>query len=89
MPEQDIHAHGPKPVTIIVNGEAHEVANDEISFSEVVALAFPNPPSGPNVIFSVTYRRGHGSKPQGILAEGESIKVKDGMVFDVTVTDKS
>jgi Multiubiquitin len=89
MADQD-HAQGhePKLVTIIVNGTPHEVAKTEISFAEVVALAYPVPPSGPNIVISVSYRRGHGDKPKGILAEGASVKVKDGMIFDVTVTDK-
>lgn len=82
-------AHSPKPVTIIVNGERHEVAKDEISFNEVVALAYPDQPPGPNIIYSVTYRKGPDHKPKGILPEGKSVKVKDGMIFDVRVTDKS
>lgn len=81
--------HGPKPVTIVVNGEQHEVPKDEITFAEVVALAFPDGPQGPNYIYSVTYRKGPDHKPKGILAEGGSVKVKDGMIFDVRVTDKS
>jgi hypothetical protein len=78
-----------KPVTIVVNGEPHEVPKDEITFDEVVALAYPGGPQGPNIIYSVTYRKGPDHRPKGILAEGGSVKVKDGMIFDVRVTDKS
>ena len=46
-------------------------------------------PSGPNTIFTVTYRRGEGKKPEGTLVDGESVKVKDGMIFNVTATNKS
>jgi hypothetical protein len=81
--------HGPKPVTIVVNGEPHEFPKSDIAFVEVVALAFPNPPTGPNIEISVTYRRGRGEKPEGTLAPGGSVAVKDGMVFNVTATDKS
>jgi hypothetical protein len=81
--------HGPKPVTIVVNGEQHVVPKEEISFDEVVALAFPGAASGPDVIYSISYRRGHSDNQKGILAEGGSVKVKDGMVFDVLRTDKS
>ncbi len=80
---------GPKPVTIVVNGEAHEFPKADIAYAEVVALAFPNPPTGPNIEISVTYRRGRGEKPQGTLAPGAFVPVKDGMVFNVTATDKS
>ena len=77
-----------KQVTIIVNGREIDVEKDDITFEEVVALAFENPPSGPNHIFTVTYRRAHGNK-SGSLIAGQSVKVKEGMVFDVTHTDKS
>jgi hypothetical protein len=83
----DPHGHdGPKEVTIIVNGREKKVAKGDISFAEVVALA--NLPSNPNTIFTVTYRRGEGNK-EGALVEGETVKVKEGMIFNVTPTDKS
>jgi hypothetical protein len=78
-----------KHITIIVNGRPKEVTEKELSFAEIVALAFDNPPTGPNIVFTVTYRRGHGNKPEGTLVEGETVKVKDGMIFNVTATDKS
>ena len=78
-----------KQITIIVNGTQKTVQKDDISFNDVVHLAFDNPPYGANTLFTVTYRRGHGNKPEGILAEGESVKAKEGMIFDVTATDKS
>jgi Multiubiquitin len=40
-------------------------------------------------MFTVTYRRGEGNKPEGTLVEGETVKVKEGMIFNVTATDKS
>ena len=88
-PQDRAKPHGPKPVTIVVNGEPHEVPKDEITFAEVVALAYPEGPQGPNIIYSVTYRKGPDHKSKGILAEGGSVKVKDDMIFDVRVTDKS
>lgn len=78
-----------KDVMIVVNGTQKTVQKDDISFTDVVHLAFENPPYGENTLFTITYRRGQGNKPEGILAEGESVKVKDGMIFDVTATDKS
>ncbi|HZT17061.1 MAG TPA: multiubiquitin domain-containing protein [Gaiellaceae bacterium] len=75
--------------TIVVNGQQKTVEAGELSFDQVVALAFDPVPTGPNVMFTITYRRGHGDKPEGTLTEGQSVKVKDGMIFDVTATDKS
>lgn len=79
---------GPKPVTIYVNTIAHEVEKDDISFEEVVALAYPTPAPGPNAGFTVLYQRAHGNK-DGTLVAGQTVKVKDGMMFDVTPTDLS
>lgn len=82
-------SEAPKTVTIIVNGQEHEFPKTDITYDEVVALAFPNPPTGPYIEISVTYRRGHGQKPEGTLLPGGEVKVKDGMIFNVTATDKS
>jgi hypothetical protein len=78
-----------KTVTVIVNARAKEITAKLLTFGEVVALAFDAPPTGDNVMFTVTYRRGHGSKPEGSLVAGEAVIVKEGMVFNVTATDKS
>lgn len=77
-----------KTIEIMVNGRQKTVPKTELSFDEVVALA-DNLPSGPNVIYTVTYRRGEGNKPEGILVRGETVRVKQGMIFNVTATDKS
>lgn len=82
------HGHN-KDYTIIVNGRQKMVTAKEMSFTEIVALAFDNPPTGPNIVFTVTYRRGEGNKPEGTLVEGETVKIKEGMIFNVTATDKS
>jgi len=63
--------------------------NEDITFDQVVALAFPNPPTGDGVQFTVQFTRGEGNKPTGTLVEGQSVKVKDGMEFDVTSTNRS
>jgi hypothetical protein len=78
-----------KSFTIIVNGRQKEVTAKELTFAEIVALAFDNPPTGENWVFTVTYRRGQGNKPEGTLVEGETVKTKEGMIFNVTATDKS
>ena len=78
-----------KDVRIIVNGREKVVTGKEISFDQVVALAFAQPPTGPNIVITVTYHRGHGGKPEGSLLPGGTVMVKEGMIFDVTSTDKS
>ncbi len=59
-----------KTVKIIVNGRPKKVAQRELTFDEVVELAFNPVPTGENVDITVTYRRGHGHKPQGQLRRG-------------------
>ncbi|RZK40900.1 MAG: hypothetical protein EOO90_13090 [Pedobacter sp.] len=78
-----------KEVTIIVNAEPHEVEKDEISYNEVVTLAFPDFPQHPERTYSVTYERGQGNKPTGILSPGASVKTKEGMIFKVKHTGQS
>jgi Multiubiquitin len=78
-----------KSYEVFVNGRAKIVTTEELSFEQVVNLAYDPVPSGPNWVFTVTYRRGHGHKPEGTLKPGESVKVKKEMVFNVTATDKS
>ena len=86
-----VEAEKPKPklVTLVVNGRQKQVQKEEFPFDEVVALAFDPVPAGENVDITITYRRGQGNKPEGQLKPGESVKIKDGMIFDVTATDRS
>ncbi len=79
----------PKKFTIIVNGQQKTVTTRTVTFEEIVKLAFPNPPTGPNIIFTVGYEDGPHANPSGSLLPGGKVKVKDGMIFNVTPTDKS
>lgn len=84
------HEHDPKTVTIVVDGTPHEVPKkEEITYTEVVTLADPSYPQHPETTYSVTYTRGHGNKPGGILPPGGSVKVKEGMSFVVDRTGQS
>jgi hypothetical protein len=90
MSEKNQHEHSQKKtVTIIVNGREKTVEKTDLTYEEVVALAFNPPPTGDNILITVVYRRGHGDKPEGSLTPGGTVKVKDEMIFDVTATDRS
>lgn len=69
-----------KTATIIVNTRSHPWAEKEISFEQVVELAIPGEQYDPAGT-TVEYSRGHG--PDKSLRPGETVHVKDGMVFDV------
>ncbi len=76
-------------VTIVVDGTPYEVPKKEdISYEEVVALAYPDFAQHPEITYSVTYTKGQGNK-EGILAPGGSVKVKEGMAFRVNRTGQS
>ena len=85
------HGHGnghDKEFTIIVNGR-EIITGKEISFEELVKLAFDNPPTGEFICFTITFRKAEDSKREGTLAESESVKIRKGTIFNVTATDKS
>ena len=88
--QQDDQTEGlRKDNKIIVNGREKVVASDELSFDDVVGLAFDTPPSGPNIMITVSYRNSAGRPPNGTLVAGGIVKVQDGTVFNATATDKS
>lgn len=78
-----------KDYTVVVNAQEKQVTSKELTFEQVVDLAFPGGPRGGNWVFTVTYRKGDGKKAEGTLTAGESVKIKNGTVFNVTATDKS
>lgn len=88
---EDEHFHsGPAmKITVIVNGRKKETPSRVLTFIQVVALAFDPVPTGPDWVFTVTYRKA-GSKPhEGTLTEGKTVTVRNGTVFNVTATNKS
>jgi hypothetical protein len=79
-----------KTITIYVNGDPQEVEKkDEITYNEVVTLAYSDFPHHPERNYAVKYKKGHGEKPEGILSPGGNVKAQDQMRFDVTPTGQS
>ena len=78
-----------KGFEIIVNGRNHTVENDEVTFDEVVDLAYPDGGRGELISYTVLFYEGGGREKEGGLNEGEKVKVTDGTVFNVTRTDRS
>ncbi|TAK58116.1 hypothetical protein EPO17_00390 [Patescibacteria group bacterium] len=77
-----------KPVTVIVNAREKEWNKKEISYQEVIVLAFGEYIENENIEYTVAYSKAHGDK-NGTLVKGESVKVKNKMIFNVNKTDKS
>jgi len=74
---------------VIVNAREKGWSNEKISFDEVVKLAYGEVSTNPNVIYTINYKRGVPSKPEGSMVKGEVIYVKTKMIFNVTQTNKS
>jgi hypothetical protein len=78
-----------KSVTIVVVGTEHQWPKEKITHEEVVALEVPTYTPNSQVTYSVKYKKGHGNKPEGILSQGCSVKVKKRMEFSVSETGQS
>ena len=78
-----------KTFSITVNGREKRVEHDELSFDELVDLAFDDPAKGPQIVFTITFREAGGRIPEGELDEGQKLKVRDGTIVNVTRTDQS
>jgi len=78
-----------KTVTIIVNGTPHEWPKGKITYVQVVTLDVPDYAQHPEITYSVKYTRGQSDKPEGILAPGASVEVKEDMIFSVSPTGQS
>ncbi len=78
-----------REITIIVRGRPRKVSGRSISFAQVVALAYNPVRTEPFIVYTVSYSRGPKANPEGDLFPGQIVKIKEGMVFCVTETDKS
>lgn len=80
-----------KTFLIIINGRPTPVPRerDELSFDELVDLAFEDPARGPQIVFTITFREAGGRIQEGELDEGQQLKVRDGTIINVTRTDQS
>ena len=74
---------------LVVNGEQKTWDEKKISFAQVVKLAFGVYEDNPQVVYSVTYKRGDDSKPEGSMVKGDTIVVKDNELFHVSKSGES
>ena len=96
-PEHPVHPNPPeKPehpqkITVLVNGEEKVLPphTKQLSYEEIVKLACGTLPTNPDTIYTVAYSNGPIENPKGTLTRGRSVLVKEGMVFNVSKSDKS
>jgi hypothetical protein len=90
---QDEHFYSAHPHKIehhiIVNARPKDVQGRRLSFAKVVLLGFPGGPPTPQTVYTVTYSEGPPRNPEGKMVAGQSVKIRDGMIFDVTETNRS
>jgi len=76
-----------KTYNIIVNGRPKEVSEHKLTYLEVVQLAYPGEQPSDGIVFTVTFSNPHGK--DGSMVEGDTVVIKDGIIFNVRKTDKS
>jgi hypothetical protein len=73
---------------IFVNRDSHEINTHTITYDRVVELYLgQGGPALPQYV--VRYSHGPAANPDGLLAPGGEVKVKDGMRFRVSGTGES
>lgn len=76
-----------KSYTIVINGV--QVTTDEHKLTYEGVLALQNLPVDTENPYLVSYARGPHGNSKGDLAPGESLVIKDGVVFNVSPSNKS
>lgn len=76
-----------KTTMIVINGRQREVIGQKISYSQVVHLAFPDDETNENIEYTVAYANPHGK--DGTLVHGQDVHIKEGMIFNVSKTNRS
>ena len=79
----------PRVYDIFVNTRPRQVRTPILTFWQVVKLAYPDAVENSTTYYTVTYKHGPVSNPDGSMVAGETVHIKDGMRFNVTPTDKS
>lgn len=87
--DKQVHRPDDKTFSITVNGRQRQVETEELSFDELVDLAFDDPARGPQIVFTITFRDAGGRIQEGELDEGQRVKLQDGTIINVTRTDQS
>jgi hypothetical protein len=80
---KDDPKHEPGTHTIFVNGKEKTVEVNEVTYEQILLLAYPNPDTGDNVSYVITWARNEHGQATGKLLPGGTVKVNDGMVFNV------
>ncbi len=89
QPQEVDRKKGDEFFHIIVNAREKEVRQEVLSFDEITKIAFPTPDGISNPIFTVSFKNADQKPSEGTLVAGESVKIKNGTIFNVTRTGQS
>jgi hypothetical protein len=78
-----------KGIKIVVNAREKTVHRHRLSYEQIVKLAYPTPPSENTIGYTVTFYKGHEDHHEGHLEAGESVRIHNGMIFNVTPINRS
>lgn len=92
--KEDEHFHSGEPsekhYIIFVNTAPKVVDHDVLTFDEIVKIAFPIPPTGQDIAFTVSFEHAKSEPHFGDLEEGGKVTVrKFGTWFDVDHHNRS
>jgi hypothetical protein len=77
----------PAPISIIVNAREKQVPGPEVTYAQIVALAFPR--SDTPTLYTIAFHNADQKPSEGTLTEVGHVKVKHNTEFNVTPTTKS
>lgn len=76
-----------KEYIITVNGRDYPWTEKRISFEQVLNLIGKNESS--NIYYMITYSKGEDKDPKGEITKKKDVNVKDGMIINAKLNNKS
>jgi hypothetical protein len=74
---------------LVVNGREKTWKHEIISYAQVVELAFGPVQEVEQTVYTVLYKKGPSQNPEGSMVKGDTVFVKNKMIFNVTATSRS
>ena len=84
--------HDPKPkkdVRVLINAREVVVPHEKLSFERIVELAFGSYEEADGIAYTVSYSQGEDKQPKGVLIKGRFVMPKEGMIINVSKTNRS
>ena len=78
-----------KVKTIIVNSKPINWESNIISYDQLLGIAFPALHRSNNPVIDILFYRGYDVNREGSLKIGGHLKIKEGMIFNVSVTNNA